>query len=129
MGNVQSIMGYLRVQVDRGDRRASELLIELATEEKDWGRTIENLFDEPVRAIVRNAVVIALGFTPLFVAPLIPYQTVGLFMALIMEVSGAVTLIVIPSIMTLIKGCIAIPKSCLDRISAFCELIKSPCMT
>lgn len=81
-------------------QRARQIL----AEEKDWERTIEKLFDEPVRAIVRNAVVIAVGFTPLFVAPLIPYQTVGLFMALIMAVSGAITLIVIPSIMTLLKG-------------------------
>ena len=77
---------------------------QIFAEEKDWDLTIDKLFDEPVRAIVRNAVVIAIGFTPLFIAPLIPYQTVGLFMALIMAVSGALTLIVIPAIMTLMKG-------------------------
>ncbi len=37
----------------------------------------EALFEEPARAIFRNAVVIALGFTPLFAAPLVPYITVG----------------------------------------------------
>lgn len=77
---------------------------QIFAEEKDWDLTIDKLFDEPVRAIVRNAVVIAIGFTPLFIAPLVPYQTVGLFMALIMAVSGALTLIVIPAIMTLMKG-------------------------
>ncbi len=73
-------------------------------EEQDWERTIDRLFDEPVRAIVRNAVVIAVGFTPLLAASLVPYQTVGLFMALIMAISGATTLLVIPSLMTIFKG-------------------------
>jgi len=72
-------------------------------EKKDWTETINALFDEPVRAIIRNAVVIAIGFTPLLVAPLVPYKTVGFFMAAIMAVSGAVTLLVLPSIMVVLK--------------------------
>lgn len=70
---------------------------------KDWSKTIEALFDEPVRAIIRNSVVIALGFTPLLIAPLMPYKTVGFFMAAIMAISGTVTLVVLPSIMTVFK--------------------------
>ncbi len=50
------------------------------------------LFEEPARAISRNAIVIALGFTPLFLAPLMPYITVGAFMASIMAISGLATL-------------------------------------
>ncbi|MDH3974874.1 MAG: efflux RND transporter permease subunit [Deltaproteobacteria bacterium] len=73
-------------------------------EEGNWDKAIDKLFDEPVRAIIRNAIVIAIGFTPLLLAPLVPYQTVGMFMALIMAISGGVTLLVIPSIMTLIKS-------------------------
>lgn len=73
-------------------------------ETRDWGETIDQLFEEPVRAIIRNAVVIAIGFTPLLFAPLMPYKTVGFFMAMIMAVSGLVTLIVLPSIMVVFKG-------------------------
>ena len=76
---------------------------QIYAEKKDWARAVEALFEEPVRAIIRNAVVIALGFTPLLLAPLMPYKTVGFFMAAIMAVSCAVTLVVLPSIMTVFK--------------------------
>ncbi len=72
-------------------------------EKQNWTVTIEGIFDEPVRAIMRNAVVIALGFTPLLFAPLMPYKTVGVFMAAIMAVSALVTLVVLPSIMVVLK--------------------------
>ncbi|MFQ5354462.1 MAG: RND family transporter, partial [Thermodesulfobacteriota bacterium] len=73
-------------------------------EKGNWQATIEALFEEPVRAIIRNAVVIALGFTPLLFAPLMPYKTVGFFMAAIMAVSGLVTLLVLPAIMAVLKN-------------------------
>ncbi len=57
------------------------------------------VFEEPARAISRNAIVIALGFTPLFLAPLVPYVTVGAFMAAIMAVSGLATLVLLPAVM------------------------------
>jgi len=72
-------------------------------EKGNWTDTIEAIFDEPVRAIIRNAVVIALGFTPLLFAPLMPYKTVGFFMAAIMAISALVTLVVLPSIMVTLK--------------------------
>jgi len=59
----------------------------------------KQLFEEPARAIARNAIVIAVGFTPLFFAPLVPYITVGAFMAAIMAVSGLATLILLPALM------------------------------
>lgn len=62
----------------------------------------EAMFEEPARAIFRNAVVIALGFTPLFAAPLVPYITVGAFMASIMLVSGAVTLLLLPAVISVL---------------------------
>ncbi len=77
---------------------------QIFNEKRDWGETIDALFEEPVRAIIRNAVVIAIGFTPLLFAPLMPYKTVGFFMAAIMAVSGGVTLLVLPSIMVVLKG-------------------------
>ena len=56
------------------------------------------MIEEPARAIARNAIVIALGFTPLFFAPLVPYITVGAFMASIMAISGAATLLLLPAV-------------------------------
>ncbi len=58
------------------------------------------MFEEPARAIARNAIVIAIGFTPLFFAPLVPYITVGAFMAAIMALSGVTTLILLPAVMS-----------------------------
>ena len=60
----------------------------------------EKIFEEPARAIARNAIVIAIGFTPLFFAPLVPYITVGAFMAAIMTLSGVSTLILLPALMS-----------------------------
>ena len=59
------------------------------------------IFEEPARAITRNAIVIALGFTPLFFAALVPYITVGAFMASIMAVSALATLLILPALMGL----------------------------
>jgi hypothetical protein len=58
------------------------------------------MFHEPARAIARNAIVIAFGFTPLFFAPLMPYVTVGAFMASIMAISGFSTLILLPAVLS-----------------------------
>ena len=60
----------------------------------------EQMFEEPARAIARNAIVIAIGFTPLFFAPLVPYITVGAFMAAIMALSGLTTLVLLPALMS-----------------------------
>jgi len=61
---------------------------------------IEKMFEEPARAIARNAIIIAIGFTPLFFAPLVPYITVGAFMAAIMALSAVSTLILLPALMS-----------------------------
>ncbi|MGB5579612.1 MAG: MMPL family transporter, partial [Woeseia sp.] len=61
-------------------------------------RAGELIFEEPARAIARNAIVIAIGFTPLFFAPLMPYITVGAFMAAIMVLSGVTTLVLMPAL-------------------------------
>ena len=65
-----------------------------------FAETSRQIFEEPARAIARNAIVIAIGFTPLFFAPLVPYITVGAFMAAIMALSGVTTLIVLPAVMS-----------------------------
>jgi len=68
----------------------------------DFKSTIDEMFMEPARAISRNALVIALGFTPLLLAPLVPYITVGAFLASIMAVSALVTLLLLPAAMQLL---------------------------
>lgn len=62
------------------------------------------MFQEPSRAISRNAIVIAVGFTPLLLSPLMPYITVGFFLASIMALSALVTLVLLPALMTLFAG-------------------------
>lgn len=59
------------------------------------------MFEEPSRAISRNAIVIAIGFTPLLLSPLVPYVTVGLFLASIMAMSAFVTLVLLPALLLL----------------------------
>ena len=61
------------------------------------------MFEEPGRAISRNAIVIAIGFLPLLAAPLVPYITVGFFLAAIMAISSAVTMLLLPAIAAQLK--------------------------
>ena len=68
-----------------------------------WTNTIEQMFGEPGVAILRNAIVIAIGFLPLLAAPLVPYNTVGIFLASIMATSCIVTLILLPAILSELK--------------------------
>ncbi|HNS20004.1 MAG TPA: MMPL family transporter [Sedimentisphaerales bacterium] len=65
-----------------------------------WQASAAEMFGEPARAIARNVLVIAIGFLPLLAAPLVPYRTVGIFLCAIMALSGVVTLIVLPAILT-----------------------------
>jgi len=70
----------------------------------DWKETMALMFQEPGRAITRNAIVIAIGFLPLLAAPLVPYNTVGFLMAAIMAVSSIVTVLLLPSLMMQIQN-------------------------
>ncbi len=70
----------------------------------NWRKTMEEMFSEPARAIFRNIIVISVGFTPLLLAPLVPYQTVGIFLASIMLYSGLTTLWVLPAVITVMRG-------------------------
>ncbi|MAY41761.1 MULTISPECIES: MMPL family transporter [unclassified Neptuniibacter] len=69
----------------------------------DWPATVDEVYKGPARAISRNAVVIAVGFTPLLFAPLVPYITVGFFLAVIMAVSAVVTVVLLPAVIHQIK--------------------------
>jgi hypothetical protein len=73
---------------------------DLRSREGSYEKAGTLMFEEPARAIARNAIVIALGFTPLFFAPLVPYITVGMFMASIMVISGFSTLVLLPAVLS-----------------------------
>lgn len=68
-----------------------------------WRKAIGEMFEEPARAISRNVIVIAVGFTPLLAAPLVTYNTVGIFLASIMAISGVATLFILPSLITVME--------------------------
>lgn len=71
---------------------------------QNWQATISAMFEEPGRAISRNAIVVAVGFTPLLFAPLVPYVTVGVLLGSIMALSALVTFILIPSVVAQFKN-------------------------
>jgi predicted RND superfamily exporter protein len=84
-------------------------------ETNSWQASAGVMFGEPARAISRNVLVIAIGFLPLLAAPLVPYKTVGIFLCAIMALSGAITLLALPSIIRLAEKILfkfrAVPKS------------------
>ena len=69
-----------------------------------WEKAIGEMFEEPARAISRNVIVISVGFTPLLLSPLVPYNTVGIFLASIMAISGIATMFIIASLITILEG-------------------------
>jgi len=66
----------------------------------DWDETARKMFGEPGRAISRNVIILGAGFLPLLAAPLVPYQTVGIFIAAIIFAAGVITLILLPASMS-----------------------------
>jgi predicted RND superfamily exporter protein len=81
--------------------------LERAREEQkklgSWASASTQMFKEPAVAISRNAITISIGFTPLLLAPLVPYKTVGFFLATIMAVSWLATLFLLPALLTMLK--------------------------
>lgn len=67
----------------------------------NWRKTAEKVFGEPARAISRNVIILGAGFLPLLAAPLVPYQTVGIFIAAIIVAAGVVTLVLMPALVTI----------------------------
>ncbi|MBK1733866.1 RND transporter [Halorhodospira abdelmalekii] len=79
--------------------------LRMALEETgSWRTALEQVYREPACAISRNAIVIAVGFLPLLAAPLVPYITVGTFLASIMAASALVTLLALPALIALRPG-------------------------
>ena len=69
-----------------------------------WKEAMAEAFGEPARAIARNIIVIGLGFSPLLLAPLVPYQTVGLLISSILVLAGISTLVLLPALIRLLPG-------------------------
>ncbi len=65
-----------------------------------WTETARKVFGEPARAISRNVIILGAGFLPLLAAPLVPYQTVGVFIAAIIFSAGVITLVLLPALVT-----------------------------
>jgi len=70
---------------------------ELYKRNNNWQNTLTDVFKEPGRAIFRNVIIIGVGFLPLLLAPLIPYQTVGIFISSILVLAGAASLLILPA--------------------------------
>lgn len=70
------------------------------TEKMSWPETAATIFGEPARAIARNVAVLGVGFVPLLFAPLVPYKTVGVFIAAILLLAGIATLFILPALIT-----------------------------
>ncbi len=84
-----------------------------------WEAAYPHVFGEPARAIVKNVIVIAVGFLPLLLAPLVPYNTVGIFMASILFVSGIGTLLILPALVSALEP-LMFPKTRFCRITCRC---------
>jgi len=69
----------------------------------NWQQSVGPMFAEPARAITRNAIVVGIGFLPLLAAPLVPYQTVGFFIAAILLLAGIASLLILPAIITVME--------------------------
>jgi predicted RND superfamily exporter protein len=68
-----------------------------------WDKAVVVMFKEPAAAISRNAITVAVGFLPLLAAPLVPYRTVGVFLALIMIISWLATLFILPPLLAFFR--------------------------
>jgi predicted RND superfamily exporter protein len=87
-----------------------------------WQVSAGVMFGGPARAISRNVLVIAIGFLPLLLAPLVPYKTVGLFLCAIMGLSGVITLTVLPAIMRIMEKPLFKAKVAVVSMSCNCGL-------
>ncbi|NLF23970.1 MAG: MMPL family transporter, partial [Lentisphaerae bacterium] len=76
---------------------------EMAAKHGSWQAASGPMFGEPARAITRNVIVIGIGFLPLLAAPLVPYRTVGTFIAAILLTAGVATLFLLPAMITVLS--------------------------
>jgi len=92
---------------------------QLYTRYGSWEAASGPVFGEPARAISRNVIVVGVGFLPLLAAPLVPYQTVGIFIAAILISAGVASLFILPSLFTLLERWL-FPKTKLCCLACNC---------
>ncbi len=92
---------------------------EIYAEKGTWAEAHSEVFGEPARAIMRNVIVVAVGFLPLLLAPLVPYITVGFFMAAILFLSGATTLVLLPALIKTLEP-LLFPKTRVCTVTCHC---------
>jgi len=85
-----------------------------------WKEAAPAVFGEPARAIARNIIVIAAGFLPLLLAPLVPYKTVGVLLATILLVSGVATLILLPALIRVLERRLFKPPAKVTSVPCNC---------
>jgi predicted RND superfamily exporter protein len=73
---------------------------ELLSETGSANAALSRFFEEPARALTRNALIVAIGFVPLFFASLVPYIVVGVLLASIMILSWLATLVLLPAVIS-----------------------------
>ena len=91
----------------------------LAADTGSWEEMITPLFGEPARAITKNVIVLGVGFIPLLFAPLVPYRTVGFFISSILLIAGVATLIILPSLITILER-LVFPKTARLQFTCKC---------
>lgn len=69
---------------------------QLRKKHKNWKETVPAVYGEPSRAITRNIIVVGMGFLPLLITPLIPYQITGILISSILVLAGIATLLMLP---------------------------------
>jgi len=84
---------------------------ELADKLGSSREALQKFFDEPARALTRNALIIAIGFVPLLFASLVPYIIVGALLASIMLLSWLATLLLLPALITILPPDAPVEKS------------------
>ena len=84
---------------------------ELAARLGSSREALQKFFEEPARALTRNAFIIAIGFVPLFFASLVPYIIVGALLASIMLLSWLTTLLLLPALITVLSPDVRTEKS------------------
>jgi hypothetical protein len=72
-------------------------------QERDLQKSLQWTFGEPAVGILRNALLLFLGFAVMLAAPLGPYVTVGAFAAIDMLVGALATLLMLPALIVLLQ--------------------------